>query len=96
MRPMRKPARILSRPARRGPCSIWCSRWLRGWASAFAHSHDRDDGKMALQIMAENDDFGLTIDECEAISHAVSDVLDVETRLPVLMRWKFLSAWRGP
>lgn len=37
-----------------------------------------DDGKMALQIMAENDDFGLTIDECEAISHAVSDVLDVE------------------
>ncbi|MEL0150750.1 MAG: ribosome maturation factor RimP [Rhodobiaceae bacterium] len=37
-----------------------------------------DEGKMALQIMAENDDFGLTIDECEAISHAVSDVLDVE------------------
>ncbi|MBL70673.1 MAG: ribosome maturation factor [Rhodobiaceae bacterium] len=37
-----------------------------------------DDGKMALQIMAENDEFGLTIDECEAISHAVSDVLDVE------------------
>ncbi len=37
-----------------------------------------DDGKMVLQIMAENDDFGLTIDECEAISHAVSDVLDVE------------------
>ena len=37
-----------------------------------------DEGKMALQIMAENRAFGLTIDECEAISHAVSDVLDVE------------------
>ncbi len=37
-----------------------------------------DDGKMVLQVMAENDSFGLTIDECEAISHAVSDVLDVE------------------
>ena len=37
-----------------------------------------DEGKMVLQIMAENDDFGLTIDECEAISHAISDVLDVE------------------
>ena len=37
-----------------------------------------DEGKMVLQIMAENDDFGLTIEQCEAISHAVSDVLDVE------------------
>jgi ribosome maturation factor RimP len=37
-----------------------------------------DDGKMVLQIMAENDAFGLTIEQCEAISHAVSDVLDVE------------------
>ncbi|HAT08257.1 MAG TPA: hypothetical protein DCS39_03270, partial [Rhodobiaceae bacterium] len=37
-----------------------------------------DEGKMALQIMAENKAFGLTIDECEAISHAVSDLLDVE------------------
>ena len=36
-----------------------------------------DEGKMALQIMAKTA-FGLTIDECEAISHAVSDVLDVE------------------
>lgn len=37
-----------------------------------------DDGKMVLQIMAENDDFGLTIEQCESISHAVSDMLDVE------------------
>jgi ribosome maturation factor RimP len=37
-----------------------------------------DDGKMVLQIMAENDENGLTIEQCEAISHAVSDVLDVE------------------
>jgi len=37
-----------------------------------------DDGKMVLQIMAENDEFGLTIEQCETISHAVSDVLDVE------------------
>lgn len=37
-----------------------------------------DDGKMVLQVMAENDQFGLTIDQCESISHAVSDVLDVE------------------
>ena len=37
-----------------------------------------DDGKMILQIMAENDEAGLTIEQCEAISHALSDVLDVE------------------
>ena len=37
-----------------------------------------DEGKRVLQIMAENNDFGLTIEQCEAISHAVSDVLDVE------------------
>ena len=34
-----------------------------------------DDGKMVLQIMAENDDFGLTIEQCESISHTVSDML---------------------
>jgi len=37
-----------------------------------------DDGKMVLQVMAENDEAGLTIEQCEAISHALSDVLDVE------------------
>ena len=37
-----------------------------------------DDGKMVLQIMAENDEAGLKIEECEAISHAVSDMMDVE------------------
>ena len=37
-----------------------------------------DDGKMVVQIMAENDEAGLRIEECEAISHAVSDMLDVE------------------
>ena len=37
-----------------------------------------DDGKMVLQIMAENDEHGLTIEQCETISHAVSDMLDVE------------------
>ncbi|MCH1567799.1 MAG: ribosome maturation factor RimP [Alphaproteobacteria bacterium] len=37
-----------------------------------------DDGKMVLQVMAENDDFGLTIEQCETISHTISDVLDVE------------------
>lgn len=37
-----------------------------------------DDGKMILQVMAENDAFGLTIEQCETISHAVSDMLDVE------------------
>lgn len=37
-----------------------------------------DDGKMVVQIMAENDEAGLRIEECEAISHALSDMLDVE------------------
>lgn len=37
-----------------------------------------DDGKMVLQVMAENAEAGLRIEECEAISHALSDVLDVE------------------
>ncbi len=37
-----------------------------------------DDGKMVLQIMAENKEAGLRIEECEAISHAVSDMMDVE------------------
>lgn len=37
-----------------------------------------DDGKQVLQLMAENDEAGLTIDQCEEISRALSDVLDVE------------------
>ena len=37
-----------------------------------------DDGKMILQVMAENDQAGLTIEQCEEISHALSDALDVE------------------
>lgn len=37
-----------------------------------------DDGKVVVQIMAENTEAGLKIEECEAISHAVSDMLDVE------------------
>ena len=37
-----------------------------------------DDGKMVVQIMAENAEAGLKIEECEAISHAVSDMMDVE------------------
>lgn len=37
-----------------------------------------DDGKMVVQVMAENAEAGLRIEECEAISHALSDMLDVE------------------
>lgn len=37
-----------------------------------------EDGKMILQVMAENDEAGLAIEQCEAISHAISDALDVE------------------
>ena len=37
-----------------------------------------DDSKMVLQVMAENAEAGLKIEECEEISHAISDVLDVE------------------
>lgn len=37
-----------------------------------------DDGKIVVQIMAENAEAGLKIEECEAISHAVSDMMDVE------------------
>ena len=37
-----------------------------------------DDGKMVVQVMAENAEAGLKIEECEAISHALSDMLDVE------------------
>lgn len=37
-----------------------------------------DDGKIVVQIMAENAESGLKIEECEAISHAVSDMMDVE------------------
>lgn len=37
-----------------------------------------DDGKMILQVMAENEEAGLTIEQCEEISHALSDALDVE------------------
>lgn len=37
-----------------------------------------EDGKMILQVMAENAEGGLTIEQCETISHALSDVLDVE------------------
>lgn len=37
-----------------------------------------EDGKMILQVMAENGEGGLTIEQCETISHALSDVLDVE------------------
>jgi ribosome maturation factor RimP len=33
---------------------------------------------MVLQVMAENDEAGLRIEECEAISRALSDMLDVE------------------
>ena len=33
---------------------------------------------MILQIMAENDAGTIAIEECEAISHAVSAMLDVE------------------
>lgn len=37
-----------------------------------------DDGQMILQVMAENESGGLTIEQCETISHALSDVMDVE------------------
>lgn len=37
-----------------------------------------EDGKMILQVMAENNEAGLTIEQCEEISHAISDALDVE------------------
>lgn len=37
-----------------------------------------EDGKMILQVMAENAEAGLTIEQCEEISHAISDALDVE------------------
>jgi ribosome maturation factor RimP len=37
-----------------------------------------DDGQAVLQIMAENDEAGLRIEQCEEISRALSDVMDVE------------------
>ena len=50
---------------------------------------------MILQIMAENDAGTIAIEDCEAISHAVSAMLDVEDPISGTTRWKYLHRGMG-
>ena len=51
---------------------------------------------MALQIMAENDDFGLTIENAKPSAMPYPMCWMSKTRLPVLMRWKYRHpVWRA-
>ena len=49
-----------------------------------------------LQIMAERPDGTFTIDDCEAVSRAISPLLDVEDPVPQPLPARGLLAWHRP